>query len=382
MNATFLKVLNTSITAGWLVAAVVLLRFLLRKAPKWTRCVLWGLVALRLVFPFTIESGISLLPSAEPVRTEFVAADPAEKQQTAPAISRRVVLRSGFDAVDKAVNPVMAKSGTNRSVSPETVAAWAWAIGAGAMLIYAAASFIYMKFKVRVSIETERGVYICDAVRSPFILGAIRPKIYLPSRLDATSRAHVLAHERAHISRRDHFWKPLGFLLLSFHWFNPLIWVAFILLSRDIEFACDEKVISQLDREGKAAYSGTLLAFNRQHKSMAVCPVPFGEVGVKKRIESVLRYRRSPLRIVCLAMAAVAVVAVCFLTSPKRAKAEPVGETHEEIFVPGPKPSLTPQKKQPQSSAAEEVQQELPQTEVPAYMFSMRRMGQYCDMDE
>ena len=327
MNLCFLKVLNSSITASWLVLAVVLLRFVLRKAPKWACCMLWGLVALRLLLPFTIESRFSLLPSVEPVRTETIAVERAVDPRQAPVLYERVVVRSGFAVVDDAVNPVIArttedlvKTGTDAVASVKLAATWIWIAGVAAMLLYAAVSFLHMKHKVRVSIGTERNVYVCDEVQSPFILGAIRPKIYLPSGLDERSRAHVLAHERAHIQRLDHLWKPLGFLLLSVHWFNPLIWVAFVLLSRDIEFACDEKVVSQLDVEGKATYSDTLLAFSRTHRAIMACPVAFGEVSVKERVRSILRYKQPALWVVMTVLIMGAAVALCFLTAPRPAK--------------------------------------------------------------
>ena len=328
MSLCFLKVLNISITAGWLVLAVVVLRLVLKKAPKWACCLLWGLVALRLLLPFTIESRFSLLPSAEPVRTETATVERSVGPRTIPVPYERVVVRSGFAVVDDAVNPViartaedLAKTGTDAVTTIRRLAAWIWIAGVGAMLLYAAVSFLYMKYRVRASIETERDVYVCDDVQSPFIIGVIRPKIFLPSGLDRLSRAHILAHERAHIDRLDHLWKPLGFLLLCIHWFNPLMWVAFVLLSRDIEFACDEKVVSQLDVEGRADYSDTLLAFSRAHRSIAVCPVAFGEVGVKERVRSILRYKQPALWVVLTVLIMGAAVALCFLTAPRSVQA-------------------------------------------------------------
>ena len=388
MNACFLRVLNLSITAGWLVSAVVLLRFALKKAPKWVRCLLWGIVALRLLLPFTIESSLSLLPSAEPVRTESVTVEPGTILQKVPDSYQRVVFHSGFEAVDEAVNPVMAKTaeetmaktGTDAIATVETAAAWIWAAGAAAMLLYAAASYLYMRHKVRVSIRTERNVYVCDDVHSPFILGTIRPKIYLPSGLDAQSRAYILAHERAHIRRLDHLWKPLGFLLLSIHWFNPLIWIAFLLLSRDIEFACDEKVISQLDAEGKAAYSDTLLAFSRPHRTIAVCPVAFGEVNVKKRVRSVLYYRKSALWIVLVAVCSAAAVAVCFLTAPKPASAEAAASASTRTAAVSTEPSLALPKRLTQKRAGQE---EAPEEEPERfYLNPAISASQLCDEAE
>ena len=384
MSPSFLKVLNISITAGWLVLAVVVLRFVLKKAPKWVHCLLWGLVALRLVLPFTIESRLSLLPSAEPVRTESAAVERSADLRSTSVPYERVVLHSGFDLFDDAVNPVLAKNaedaaktGTDESAPAGMWVTRVWIAGVGAMLLYAAVSFLVMKHKVRVSITTERNVYVCDDVQSPFILGAIRPRIYLPSGLDEGSRPHVLAHERAHIQRLDHLWKPLGFLLLSIHWFNPMIWMAFILFSRDIEFACDEKVIAQLDVEGKAAYSHTLLAFSRPRGAMAVCPVAFGEVGVKERIRSILRYKKPALWAAPIALFVGAVFAVCFLTAPKTAKT-----VQARMDAPAPVSKLPLPKKLSAHSADREEEPEPDREKTPVSLDLLMCVSQQCDVAE
>ena len=300
----------------------------------------------------------------------------------------RVVLHSGFPLVDDAVNPVMAqtaedmaKTGTDAIAVIKTIAAWIWIAGVGAMLLYAAASFLYMKYKVRVSIETEQNVYVCDDVRNPFILGAICPKIYLPSGLDAQSRAFILAHERAHIRRLDHLWKPIGFLLLSIHWFNPLIWIAFVLLSRDIEFACDEKVVAQLDAEGKAAYSDTLLAFSRPHRAIAVCPVAFGEVGVKKRVRSVLSYQKAALWIVLTALIAGAALAICFLTAPiPSGTAKSASSARAEVTSSVQKLPLPEKLRKQHTGASEEPEPE--EKEAPVYLNLLMSVDQHCDTAE
>ena len=253
MSDLFLNILNMSIAASWLILAVVLLRFLLKKAPKWIAVLLWGIVALRLVVPFSFESALSLIPSAETFNAHNI-------QYETPAIS------SGIPAVNNAVNPVLGETfAPNPAASVNPLYVWTfivsviWFIGIAAMLLYAVISYVRVRWSVAERIPYEGNIFLCDHVKSPFILGLVRPKIYLPSNMDATSMEPVIAHETAHLARRDHWWKPLGFLILTVHWFNPLCWVTYVLLCRDIELACDEKVIRQMDLDGKKQYSTALL---------------------------------------------------------------------------------------------------------------------------
>lgn len=325
MSKLFLHLLNISITAGWIVLIVVLLRFVLKKAPKWTRVVLWGLVALRLLLPVSIESVTSLVPSAATVSVEPVT-QPSE-MQSSPVVSERIVIETGIPAVNRVVNPpaeTAAKSAGTVAVL-KTVAGWVWLAGAIGMLLYAAISYLVLRHRVRASLRVEKGVYVCDGIRDPFILGLLFPKIYLPSGTDETTRGYVLSHERAHLRRFDHIWKPLGFLLLSVYWFNPLLWLAYILLCRDIELACDEKVVKDLDDAGKAAYSEALLAVSVSRRSIAACPLAFGETGVKSRVKSVLNYKKPAFWIILVAIVACIAIAVCFLTVPKKQKGTYIG---------------------------------------------------------
>lgn len=311
MGDLFLKTLNMSIAASWLILAVVLLRFLLKKAPKWIVILLWGIVALRLVVPFSFESALSLIPSAETFNAHNI-------QYETPAI------HSGIPAVNNAVNPVLGETfAPNPAGSVNPLYVWTlivsviWCIGIAAMLLYAVISYMRVRRSVAERVPYEGNIFLCDHVKSPFILGLVRPKIYLPSSMDLTAMEPVIAHERAHLARRDHWWKPLGFLILSVHWFNPLCWVAYVLLCRDIELACDEKVIRQMDLEGKKQYSAALLECSTGRRLVTICPLAFGEVGVKERVKNVLNYKKPAFWIIAVAVVACAVVTVCFATNPK-----------------------------------------------------------------
>ena len=311
MSGIFLKLLNLSISASWLVLVVLALRLVLKRAPKWVNVLLWGMVALRLMLPFSIESALSLIPSAETVSPEVVQFDPA------PTIT------SGVTIIDNAVNPSLSESfaaAPLASVNPLYVwtylAGWVWLIGLAAMLAYALVSYLRLRRRVSASIPLRENIYVCDEVPSPFILGIAKPRIYLPSVLDEAQRGSVLSHERAHLARRDHWWKPLGFALLAVYWFNPLLWLAYTLLCRDIELACDERVLRDMDAGQVKAYSSALLACSMPRRMLAACPLAFGEVGVGARVKNALRYKKPAFWVVAASVAVCVVVAVCFLTNP------------------------------------------------------------------
>lgn len=311
MSGIFLKLLNLSISASWLVLVVLALRLMLKRAPKWVNVLLWGMVALRLMVPFSIESALSLIPSAETVSPEVVRFDPA------PTIT------SGVTIIDNAVNPSLSESfaaAPLASVNPLYVwtylAGWVWLIGLAAMLAYALVSYLRLRRRVSASIPLRENIYVCDEVASPFILGIVRPRIYLPSALDEAQRGSVLSHERAHLARRDHWWKPLGFALLAVYWFNPLLWLAYTLLCRDIELACDERVLRGMDAGQVKDYSSALLACSVPRRMLAACPLAFGEVGVGARVKNALRYKKPAFWVVAASVAVCIVVAVCFLTNP------------------------------------------------------------------
>ena len=320
MGAVFTKLLNMSISAGWLILAVLLLRLLCRRAPKWIRCVLWGMVALRLMFPFSLESVWSLLPSGETVVTQ----SPAPSAPSIQTGGQQIVIQSGIPIVDNTVNPIISErlpSSPTDSVDPwqiaTEIAGYVWVAGAILLAIYALFTYLQLRYRVRASICKGKHIFVCDDIRSPFILGIVKPRIYLPSGMNAQTASYVLAHEQAHIKRCDHWWKPFGYLLLTVYWFHPLVWVAYILLCRDIELACDEKVVRDLQKDERAAYSQALLDCSVSRRLIAACPLAFGEVSVKNRIKSVLHYKKPAFWVIVVSLIACAVVAVCFLTDPK-----------------------------------------------------------------
>lgn len=315
MSAVFLKVLNMSITASWLILAVVLTRLILKKAPKWIPCLLWGLVAIRLICPFSFESVLSLIPSSETIPVNIA-------EQHEPAIT------TGITIVNEVVNPVVAESFTPAPTDSANtlqivipVAAIIWIAGIVIMLGYALISYLKLKKSLSVCVPAGERILACDEVKAPFILGVFRPVIYVPSSMSSKTLDHVIRHERAHLQRHDHWWKPLGFLLLSVYWFNPLCWIAYILLCRDIEMACDEKVIRDMDKNDIAAYSQALLDCSFPRKRIAACPLAFGEVGVKERVKGVLNYKKPSFWIILAAILVCIVLAVCLLTNPKSSDA-------------------------------------------------------------
>ena len=328
MSVIFLEVLNMSINASWLILVVLVARILLKKAPKWINCLLWGLVAIRLIFPFSLESAMSLLPSSEVVPESII-------------MEHNPQIDSGVTVIDNAVNSIIEgnlltnvetsiNSNIDGNISPnaetnikpmQTVVScigWVWLVGMAVMILYAIISFVIVKRRVRVSLTVRSNIRECDEVKSPFILGIIRPLIYVPSGMSEQTLNHVIAHEEAHIIRHDHWWKPLGFIVLAVYWFNPLCWVAYILLCRDIEAACDERVIRDRDRDYMASYSQALLDCSNHRRVIAVCPLSFGETGVKSRVKGVLNYKKPGFWIIMISVMACAVIAGCFLTSPKK----------------------------------------------------------------
>ena len=317
MGVIFLNLLNMSITASWLILAVLGIRLLFRRIPKWITCLLWGVVAIRLIFPFSIESAFSLQPSAEPIRTSTMVE--GELIPYVPSVD------SNIGVVENTVNPLLAEAFAyqeTESAAPLQVfigiVGSVWLCGMVVLLIFALVSMIKLRLCVREAVRYKENIYICDAVKSPFILGIIKPRIYLSSALSEEEMDYIIAHERAHLKRKDHLWKPFGYLLLCIYWFNPLCWIAYIMLCKDIELACDEKVIKDMSFGDKKEYSRVLLFCATQRHLVMACPLAFGEVGVKERVKTVLNYKKPTFWITIAAIVVCAIVAICFLTNPAK----------------------------------------------------------------
>ncbi len=342
----FLEVVNMSVTASYLIVAVILLRLVLAKAPKWIRGILWGLVGIRLVVPFSFESVFSLIPNNSPISTGNVQGAVAGTDVgTAPemldlsagveaTIGNSDVIGAGTHAVE--IAPV-----TEFSFS--TFLSIVWLIGMTVLLGYCVISYVRLNSRMSDAVIYRGGkyaIYQSEKVKSPFVLGFFAPRIFLPFHMNTTDMECVIAHEKAHIARKDHFIKPIAFMILSFYWFNPLVWVAYILLCRDIELACDEKVIKEMNAEYKKAYSEALLKCSVQERMISACPLAFGEVGVKKRIINILNYKKPAFWIILVSLVLCVVVAVCFMTKPKeqeqleQEKLQEQLEADEEVLLP------------------------------------------------
>ena len=312
MNELFLKIINMSISASWLVLAVLILRFVLKKAPKWINVLLWGIVAIRLICPFSFESTLSLIPSAETIPLNI-------GMDTTPTIN------SGISAINNAVNPIISQSNTPMAGASVNllqitigIYEYIWIFGMIALALYTAISYWRLRRKVDTAVRYKDNIFQSENVSSPFVFGIIKPRIYLPFKMNGQDLEHVVAHEHAHIRRKDHWWKPFGFLLLTIHWFNPLMWMAYVLLCRDIELACDEKVIKELGNEQRGDYTQALVACSVNRRMIAACPLAFGEVSVKERVKSVMNYKKPAFWVIIISVIVCVGVAVCFLTNPKQ----------------------------------------------------------------
>ncbi len=310
MSRFFLAIVNMSISAGWIVLAVALLRVLLKKAPKRITLFLWGIVAVRLVCPVSVPSAFSLIPSTKTVRPEIML-------EETPAI------QSGIAFINDAVNPILGQSFAaepSDSVNPLQilipVLAAVYLVGIAVLLCYAVISYIKIKRKTQTAVLYRDNVYQSEAVRSPFVFGLVKPRIFLPFQIDPQVMPYVLAHEKAHLERKDYLFKPLGFLLAVLHWFHPLIWLGYVLFCRDLELACDERVIRAFRPQQKADYSQALLTCSIKRHTVSVCPVAFGEIAIKERVKFVLNYKKSATGLLVLALAVCVCCAGCFLTDP------------------------------------------------------------------
>ena len=310
MSDVFVQLANMSITAGYLILAVLALRLILRKIPQNLFLWLWALVGIRLALPVSLESALSLIPKSKPIPAD-IALSPA------PAID------SGIPVIDRAVNPVIAENfapTVTASVNPMQVVlavlSVVWLAGVVGLLMYAAIRYFRLFRLVRVSMPLEDDLYLCDGIPTPFVLGIRKPRIYLPSDVKPEDQSYVLRHERAHLRHHDNWWKPLGFLLAAVYWFNPLVWAAYLLFCRDLEMACDERAVTDLHDEEKKAYSYALLSCAAPRGSGLVCPVAFGENSVKVRIRNVLHYKKASAWVAGLVLLITTAAAVGFLTDP------------------------------------------------------------------
>lgn len=357
MSAVFLKILNMSISASWIAATVLLLRLCLKRAPKWWNVLLWGLVAVRLMLPFSIESSLSLLPRAEVVSPAHIV--PSVPGKAVPMIGGAAAIASGA----KTQLPIW------------TILAWVWLFGVLALFLYTAVSTLRLRHQVREAVRLRGNIYQSEQVASPFVLGILRPKVYLPYHMDSREAQHVLAHEQAHLRRGDHFWKPLGFLLLTIHWFNPLMWLSYAMLCRDIELACDEKVIRDLRREERADYMQALVACSVNRRRIAACPLAFGETGVKERVKSVMNYKKPTLWVMLLALALCVVLAGCFLTDPKDTNSDRTAATASSSEEADPDTADSALEESAQPAEQDALRESLSTTESDS-LISDERIGQ------
>ena len=332
MSDLFLKIVNMSISASWLVVAVLILRLVLKKAPKWVNVLLWGIVAVRLICPFSFESALSLIPSAETFPEKIISGPSFDVQTGITPIDNRINDYLGDRYFEGVTVP------TNNGNNVMTILTIVWIIGILLLATYTIISYQRLNRKVDTAVHYKDNIFQSENVSSPFVLGIINPRIYLPFSMNEQDMEHVVAHEQAHIRRKDHWWKPLGFLLLTIHWFNPLMWLAYVLLCRDIELACDEKVIKELDNEQRADYTQALVACSVNRRMIAACPLAFGEVGVKERVKSVMNYKKPAFWVIIIAVIVCVGVAVCFLTNPKQDRytlriVVPAGSQEEFVYT-------------------------------------------------
>lgn len=303
MIELFLKIVNMSISASWLILAVLIFRVVFKKAPSFVNMVLWSIVALRLFCNISIESVFSLIPSAETLNVGIVTGE-------------KIDVQTGISPIDDIINGYTTAS-VNSGVNITNVLYVIWLIGILSFAIYAFVSYFRLKQNVDIAIRYKDNIYQSENVISPFVLGIIKPKIYLPYNLNEQDIKYIVAHEKAHIAHKDHWWKMFGFALLILHWFNPLVWLSYMLFCKDIELSCDEMVIKELNCMQRADYSQALVNCSTNRRSVAICPLAFGEIGVKERIKSIMNYRKPKFGIIAICIIVCIAFAICFLTNPK-----------------------------------------------------------------
>lgn len=296
MQNIFYNMVDISVAAVWLILAVIILRAIFQKAPKFVRNIMWLLVAVRLIFPFKIESKIGVVPQIDIESIEV------------PKVNIT-------DNVPQPIPPTPPDSVVN-SINISEILCIVWLVGIAAMLIYLIVSYVRLKRKVDISITLDSRYRICDSIQTPFIFGIINPKVYLPSIIEGEQLKFVIDHEDSHLKHLDHIWKLLGFVLLAVYWFNPFVWLAYFLFCKDIELACDERVIRGRDAEYKKLYSAALLVCSTSYKEFSACPVAFGEISVKSRIANVVKYKKPAVILVAVSVIATISLLFLFLRAP------------------------------------------------------------------
>lgn len=336
MTELFLEILNMSVRASWVILAVLALRLLLRKGPTWFPMALWVVTAIRLVCPLSIRSSVSLIPSSQTVAPSIMPAP-------------QPTIDSGIPMIDQMINPVIldalspaVDTGMHSLQFWVHLSTLVWVLGIIVLLGYMIFSYCRLHHRVRNAAFSEGRIYFSEKIRSPFVLGILKPNIYLPYKLAEADRAHVLSHELTHIRRLDHWWKPIGFLILTLHWFNPLVWLAYILLCKDIEVACDKAVVKQLSPAQRADYAQALLNCCAEHSRISACPIAFGEISIKERVKNVLNYKKPTFWLILVAAIVCVAAVFCLLTDPNNpavptdpssvesTPTEPVGESSTE----------------------------------------------------
>ncbi len=334
MENIFNEILGMSVDASWLIAVVLIARFLLNKAPMYFRKILWGLVGLRLLIPFSFESSLSLMPEEAPKTVDRVV------QQTVVAPAQQ-------------------------GLSFMNIIAIVWVAVGVAFLGYGIISYLKLKWKIFDGVLYKENIYYSDKIESPFVCGFIKPRIYLPYGLKEETEKCVLQHEKMHIKHGDHILKYLGFVTLCIHWFNPLVWVSYFLLCKDIELSCDESVVKKYDAHGCKQYAKALLELGVNKVRLSACPVAFGEVSIKKRIKSVVNYKKAGKVLVCASLGLCVAVAVCFMTEPEvQAKVKEVEKVVEEVSSTEPiTEAVTEDVKEPETEPQSSLPTQ-PETEI------------------
>lgn len=315
MEQVFIKLFNMGMTASWIILVSILLRSVMKRASKNIRCILWALVAVRLICPVSFESGLSLIPSTETINSGIVNSVVQVTGNNIPVSGQTEGKAAGRDFM-----PEAEPEGNNHLNVLLHMATTIWIFGMSVLMMYAVISYWNLHKKIAESVVLKDNIWLCDYTATPFVWGIIKPRIILPSSIQEQYYEFIIAHEKVHLSRRDHWWKPIGFLLLTVYWFNPFVWAAYLLFCKDIELACDERVIRGFDMPGRKVYSEILLACSVNQNVVAINPVAFGETGIKERIKAIMKYKKPKLWVGFASVIICAAVMICCLANPKAAE--------------------------------------------------------------